>query len=106
MRGRPCPSMRMPGRLDRGGRLCIDRIGFREREASMRTARFYLGVSAIALSALLSGPAGRGGAQQATVAGINVGAGALGGVVTGPNGPEAGVWVIAETKDLPTKLAK
>jgi hypothetical protein len=30
----------------------------------------------------------------------------LGGVVTGPNGPEAGVWVIAETHDLPTRFAK
>ena len=30
----------------------------------------------------------------------------LTGSVTGPNGPEAGVWVIAETKDLPTKFAK
>ena len=27
-------------------------------------------------------------------------------MVTGPNGPEAGVWVIAETTDLPTKFAK
>jgi hypothetical protein len=26
----------------------------------------------------------------------------LAGVVTGPSGPEAGVWVIAETTDLPT----
>jgi hypothetical protein len=30
----------------------------------------------------------------------------IGGVVTGPNGPEAGVWVIAETYDLPTRYAK
>jgi len=30
----------------------------------------------------------------------------LGGVVTGPKGPEAGVWVIAETTDLPTKFVK
>lgn len=30
----------------------------------------------------------------------------LSGVVTGPDGPEAGVWVIAETTDLPTKFAK
>ena len=30
----------------------------------------------------------------------------LGGVVRGPNGPEAGVWVIAETTDLPTRFAK
>lgn len=30
----------------------------------------------------------------------------IGGTVTGPNGPEAGVWVIAETHDLPTRYAK
>lgn len=30
----------------------------------------------------------------------------IGGTVTGPKGPEAGVWVIAETKDLPTKFAR
>ena len=30
----------------------------------------------------------------------------LGGVVTGPNGPEAGVWVIAETTDLATRFIK
>ena len=30
----------------------------------------------------------------------------IGGVVTGAKGPEAGVWVIAETTDLPTKFAK
>jgi hypothetical protein len=30
----------------------------------------------------------------------------IGGVVSGPNGPEAGVWVIAETKDLGTRFIK
>src|SRR5215831_14258659 len=30
----------------------------------------------------------------------------IGGVVTGRNGPEAGVWVIAETTDLPTRFRK
>lgn len=30
----------------------------------------------------------------------------IGGVVAGPGGPEAGVWVIAETNDLPTKYVK
>lgn len=30
----------------------------------------------------------------------------IGGVVTGANGPEAGVWVIAETFDTPTRFAK
>jgi hypothetical protein len=30
----------------------------------------------------------------------------IGGIVTGPDGPEAGVWVIAETADLPTKFVR
>jgi len=30
----------------------------------------------------------------------------IAGVVTGPHGPEAGVWVIAETHDLPTKFVR
>src|SRR5687767_3672091 len=30
----------------------------------------------------------------------------IGGVVTGPKGPEAGVWVIAETMDLPTRFRR
>ena len=37
---------------------------------------------------------------------IDIGDSDLGGVVTGPAGPEAGVWVIAETSDLATKFAK
>ena len=31
---------------------------------------------------------------------------AIGGVVTGARGPEAGVWVVAETRDLPTRYIK
>src|SRR3990172_5043713 len=38
--------------------------------------------------------------------GIPIDADDIGGVVTGPGGPEAGVWVIAETTDLPTKFVK
>src|SRR5437879_9972812 len=30
----------------------------------------------------------------------------IGGVVTSSRGPEAGVWVIAETRDTPTRLVK
>src|SRR3981189_1152580 len=37
---------------------------------------------------------------------IGASAAEISGVVTGPKGPEAGVWVIAETSDLPTKYAK
>ena len=44
-----------------------------------------------------------GSTQQAAV---QVDADDIGGVVTGPSGPEAGVWVIAETSDLPTKFVR
>jgi hypothetical protein len=37
---------------------------------------------------------------------IPIGDGDLAGVVASSRGPEAGVWVIAETMDLPTKFAK
>jgi hypothetical protein len=37
---------------------------------------------------------------------VAIGSTDLGGVVSGSNGPEAGVWVIAETTGLPTKFAK
>src|SRR5690606_17025277 len=33
-------------------------------------------------------------------------ANAISGTVSGPNGPEAGVWDIAETFDLPTRFAR
>src|SRR5690348_14269512 len=37
---------------------------------------------------------------------VRINAESIGGVVTGANGPEAGVWVIAETHGLPTKYVK
>ena len=37
---------------------------------------------------------------------VKVGATDIGGAVTSAKGPEAGVWVIAETTDLPTKFAR
>ena len=37
---------------------------------------------------------------------VSVGSDDIGGVVTSSKGPEAGVWVIAETNDLPTKYVK
>src|SRR4030088_3002158 len=37
---------------------------------------------------------------------VKVGPADIGGVVSGEKGPEAGVWVIAETTGLPTQYAK
>ena len=45
-------------------------------------------------------------AQQNTAEAVRIGDTDLGGVVTSAQGPEAGVWVIAETTDLPTKFAR
>src|SRR6202047_4301611 len=45
-------------------------------------------------------------AAQNQSASVAIDADDIGGVVTTPKGPEAGVWVIAETTDLPTKYAK
>ena len=44
--------------------------------------------------------------QRNTAGTVSIGSTDLGGVVTSTKGPEAGVWVIAETTDLPTKFAK
>ena len=45
-------------------------------------------------------------AGAAWAANVDISAHDIGGQVIGDKGPEAGVWVIAETKDLPTKYAK
>jgi hypothetical protein len=62
----------------------------------------YLGVAAIGIAGMLASAPARLNAQS-TVA---VDSDDIGGVVTGASGPEAGVWVIAETTDLGTKYAK
>jgi hypothetical protein len=63
-------------------------------------------MAAVAIAVLLV-PASVGlNAQPTTGAGVRIDQDDIGGVVTGANGPEAGVWVIAETTDLPTKFAK
>jgi hypothetical protein len=64
--------------------------------------RLMPGAAAVALLALAGVPS-QPGAQTPAVALDNDD---IGGVVTGPKGPEAGVWVIAETADLPTRYAK
>src|SRR6266436_6542968 len=75
----------------------------RERDMK-RTKAMYVGAMAVAIAVLLA-PAPVGlNAQQETV--VRIDNDDIGGVVTSANGPEAGVWVIAETTDLPTKLAK
>src|SRR5260370_16197411 len=66
----------------------------------------YAAALAIALAVLLARSQAAMGAGQATGDTGRVDADDLGGVVTGAKGPEAGVWVIAETASLPTKYVK
>ena len=44
--------------------------------------------------------------SQQNAASVRIDSDDIGGVVMSSNGPEAGVWVIAETTELPTKYAK
>ena len=60
-----------------------------------------LSASVIALVAVVVSPADSSLQAQGTSP-----QGYIGGVVQGAAGPEAGVWVIAETKDLPTNFIK
>jgi len=57
-----------------------------------------MGIALAAFAAALVSVGVHGQAPTAT--------GIIQGVVQGPSGPEAGVWVIAETKDLPTNFIK
>jgi Carboxypeptidase regulatory-like domain len=63
----------------------------------------YCGAAAIAVAVAFSTVPTQLNAQPAAVA---IDGDDIGGVVTGPHGPEAGVWVIAETHDTPTRYAK
>jgi hypothetical protein len=69
-------------------------------EASMKRA-LYNGLAAIAIAAFIAMAPAQLRAQS-----VPVGKNDIGGVVKSPHGPEASVWVIAETHDLPTRFAK
>ncbi len=69
------------------------------------TARARLLASALAVFVTVVLPISVS-AQQRSAAAVTVGSNDLGGVVKSARGPEAGVWVIAETTDTPTRLTK
>jgi hypothetical protein len=56
--------------------------------------------AAVVLAVTMSRPSAQGGAA------VPIDGDDIGGRVSGPGGPEAGVWVIAETRDLPTRYIK
>ena len=68
----------------------------------MTSMRGFRGAAAVAVVVFLAGC----GADTGETPGLDIGADDIGGVVTGPDGPEAGVWVIAETTELGTPMAR
>jgi len=70
----------------------------------------YAGMMAVGFAVILAismvGMSAPQATPQATNGAVRVDNDDLGGVVTSSKGPEAGVWVIAETADLPTKFSK
>ena len=63
-------------------------------------------ITAVLVAALVAVTLGSVGARQTATPTVAVDSDDIGGVVTGPRGPEAGVFVIAETTMLPTRLIK
>ena len=70
--------------------------------------RFTAALGLTALTGVLAGASGIAQRGTAPIANdsIAIDADDIGGVVAGRTGPEAGVWVIAETTDLPTRFVR
>src|SRR3989441_5675405 len=79
----------------------------RRRESVMRTkTALYLAVAPLLIALAWAAPVVELGAQQPTPPAVRSDGDNIGGIVRSARGPEAGVWVIAETTELPTKYAK
>ena len=63
-------------------------------------------ITILLATSLLAGTGGAISTARAAPDAIQIVADDIGGVVTSAKGPEAGVWVIAETKELPTRYIK
>src|SRR6267378_4568242 len=73
----------------------------------VRRTLLYCGTAVAGLAALLAtGSVTRPSAQQAGHLTVQIDGDDIGGVVTSKHGPEAGVWVIAETTELGTRFAR
>src|SRR5579871_3325094 len=66
---------------------------------------YVAGLAALAMAAYLVSSRTHLNAQQSGAA-VKIDSDDIGGVVASSKGPEAGVWVIAETTDLPTRYIK
>src|SRR5438093_2479601 len=73
----------------------------------MRTTRvLYFGAAAVSVALLLAWSQVPMNARQTSCDTVSIDNDDLGGIVSSAKGPEAGVWVIAETTDLATKFVR
>jgi hypothetical protein len=73
----------------------------------MRTTSWLtFGLVAVGIAMLVLAAPARLHAQQNAAEAVRIGDTDLGGVVTSTQGPEAGVWVVAETTELSTRFAR
>src|SRR5262249_42389375 len=85
---------------------CFPRnCGSKRKERDMKTKRLISSsVVAAAIAAFSASWPSQLSSQQGTS--VSIDNDDIGGVVTSAKGPEAGVWVIAETNDLSTRFAR
>ena len=69
---------------------------------SLRWGTITLGIAGVFIASIVMVTSG----QQSTAGAPAIDNDDIGGVVTGARGPEAGVWVIAETRSTPTRLIR
>ncbi len=72
----------------------------------MRKRAVYQGIFYIGIAVLLCTWMPKIFGGKSAAADLTIGKSDIGGVVKSSKGPEAGVWVIAETKDFPSKFVK
>jgi hypothetical protein len=90
----------------RGVPAIIKKSKFPEEDAMSDSKALFSAMMGAGLGLAVAGLPGTAIAQQAAPATVEIDADDIGGTVRGPKGPEAGVWVIAETRDLPTRFAR
>jgi hypothetical protein len=75
------------------------------KASPMTTSYLLAAMTSVAVAGMMLGSSTWTHAQQRGSS-VTIDADDIGGVVTGPKGPEAGVWVVAETNDTPTRFAR
>jgi hypothetical protein len=73
-----------------------------ERNMTIKQALYLSAATTVLAACAIAAPT----QVRAQAAAVTIDSDDIGGVVSGPRGPEAGVWVIAETNDLATKFAR